>query len=37
MCDLVTLYDNTEEVAIGRIAIYKNFKPNGGIYNYGNL
>ena len=27
MCDLVALYDNTEEVAFRRIAIYKNGKP----------
>lgn len=26
MCDLVALYDNTEEVAFRRIAIYKNGK-----------
>jgi hypothetical protein len=27
MCDLVALYDNTEEVAFRRIAIYKNGEP----------
>ena len=27
ICDLVALYDNTEEVAFRRIAIYKNGEP----------
>ena len=27
LCDLVALYDNTEEVAFRRIAIYKNGEP----------
>lgn len=27
MCDLVALYDNTEEVAFRRVAIYKNGEP----------
>ncbi len=27
MCDLVALYDNTEEIAFRRITIYKNGEP----------